>query len=52
MANSTYTIGSLIESIRKDLSKSSQVINHDVSALYFFCGKKLLKTSDGISTFI
>lgn len=50
MANSNYTIGSIQETIKKELIRTNQIPMNETTAIYLFSQQKLLKASDGNSS--
>lgn len=51
MANREYTIGSIQETIKKELIRTKQIPNNETTAIFLFLQQKLLKASDGNSSF-
>jgi hypothetical protein len=49
MAKSTYTVGSIQETIKKELIRTNQIPKNETTAIYLFCKQKLLRASDGKS---
>ncbi len=47
MANAQYTVGSIQETIKKELMRTDKIPKNGTTSIFLFCGNKILKSSDG-----